>query len=194
MIPGLPKDLPFASVAACGPTAPRLHIVAGRCGSVAGYGTGAAVGAGEADRRIDGDLGKRSRPERGSRRSHALSRILVGWKERISVSRSAGQRATSLGYGRMHWTSNATQRKSRLHVEEDDPLSAVADLHARGRCHEKHGKSASRRRCGCRATAMCSCCREIYARGKARTRSVIAVGIAPFLEICYEPTPRHVRQ
>jgi hypothetical protein len=28
----------------------------------------------------------------------------------------------------MHWTSHATQRKSRLHVEEDDPLSAVADL------------------------------------------------------------------
>ena len=37
---------------------------------------------------------------------------------------------------------------------------------ARGRCHEKHGKSASRRRCGCRAIAMCSCCREIYRAGR----------------------------
>jgi 3-hydroxy-3-methylglutaryl CoA synthase len=31
----------------------------------------------------------------------------LGWTERISVSRGAGQRATSLGYGRMHWTSHA---------------------------------------------------------------------------------------
>src|SRR5260370_13776862 len=56
-----------------------------------------------------------------------------------------------------------------------------------GRCRGMHGKSASRRRCGCRATAMSSCCREVYVRGKARTKSVAANGIALFLEVSYEP-------
>ena len=37
---------------------------------------------------------------------------------------------------------------------------------------------------------MPSCCREAYARGKARTKSVVANGIALFLETSYDdPTP-----
>src|SRR5215510_11417272 len=52
----------------------RVRGAARRGGSVAGYGTGAAVGAGEADRRIDGDLGKRSRPERDGLDAHTRSR------------------------------------------------------------------------------------------------------------------------
>ena len=51
------------------------------------------------------------------------------------------------------------------------------------RCRGMHGKSASRHRCGCRAAAMYSNCREVCGPGKAGTKSVIANGIAPFLEI-----------
>src|SRR5262245_48816100 len=43
-----------------------------------------------------------------------------------------------------------------------------------------HGKYASRRGYGCHARVMSSCCREIYARGKARTKHVVANGIARF--------------
>ena len=57
------------------------------------------------------------------------------------------------------------------------------------RCRGTHGKSASRRRCGCHARAMSSCCREVYARGKARTKSVVANGIALFLETSYDDPP-----
>ena len=56
------------------------------------------------------------------------------------------------------------------------------------RCRETPGRSASRRRCGCHARAMSSCCREVCARGKARTKSVFANGIAPFHGIsCDDP-------
>ncbi len=67
------------------------------------------------------------------------------------------------------------------------------------RCRGTHGKSASRRRCGCHARAMPSCCREVYAPGKARTKSVVVNGIALFLEISYDDrmvglaTPRQPR-
>src|SRR5262249_14401521 len=48
------------------------------------------------------------------------------------------------------------------------------------------GKSASKRKCGCHAREMCFCCREVYARGKAQMRSVVANGIALFLETSYD--------
>ena len=53
-------------------------------------------------------------------------------------------------------------------------------------CRGTHGKSASRRRCGSPARAMRSCCREVCAHGKARTKSVAANGIALFLETSCE--------
>ena len=37
-----------------------------------------------------------------------------------------------------------------------------------------------------RATARSSCCREVYARGKPRAKSVVANGIALFPETSYE--------
>ena len=80
-----------------------------------------------------------------------------------------------------------TESKSRFHVEEDDPLSAVAEnCDGPRRCRGTHGKSASRRRCGSHARAMPSCCREVCAPGKARTKSVVANGIALFLETSCE--------
>src|SRR5215469_1077971 len=45
------------------------------------------------------------------------------------------------------------------------------------------GESASRHRCGCRVNATSSCCRQVYALGKARKKYVIANGIALFREI-----------
>ena len=41
-------------------------------------------------------------------------------------------------------------------------------------------------RCGCHARAMPSCCREVCAPSRARTKSVVATGIALFLEISYD--------
>ena len=55
-----------------------------------------------------------------------------------------------------------------------------------GRCRGTHGKFASRRRCGSPATRTFSCCRAIYARGKARTKFVIANGTSLFLETSFE--------
>jgi len=50
--------------------------------------------------------------------------------------------------------------------------------------HEK--KSGSRRSCGCHPRATPSCYREVCAPGRARTKCVIATGIALFLEISYD--------
>src|SRR5262245_56150356 len=49
------------------------------------------------------------------------------------------------------------------------------------RCRGTPGRSASRRGYGCHARVMSSCCREVCARGTARTKSVVANGIAQFL-------------
>jgi hypothetical protein len=69
-----------------------------------------------------------------------------------------------------------TQDKSEYHVEENDPLSAVAEL--------RHTQTLSRNECHPRA--MPSCCREVCAPGRARTKCVVATGIALFLEISYD--------
>ena len=63
-----------------------------------------------------------------------------------------------------------TQVEVELQLEEGDPLSAAADCGGRGRWRGRHGKSASRRRCGSHARAMSSCCRQ-FARMGRRGRS-----------------------
>ena len=53
-------------------------------------------------------------------------------------------------------------------------------------CRETHGKSGSRRRCGCHPRAMPSCCREVCAPSRARTKCVVATGTALFLGISHD--------
>ena len=51
-----------------------------------------------------------------------------------------------------------TQYKTEYHVEENDPLSAVAELQPYPElCRETNGISGSRRSCGCHPRAMPSC-------------------------------------
>jgi hypothetical protein len=53
-------------------------------------------------------------------------------------------------------------------------------------CRGTHGKSALRRRCGCHARAMSSCCMAVCAPGKAPTKSLVANGVSLFLEISFD--------
>ena len=53
-------------------------------------------------------------------------------------------------------------------------------------CRETNGKSGSRRECGCHPRAMPSCCREVCAPSRARTKCVVATGIDLFLGISYD--------
>jgi hypothetical protein len=78
------------------------------------------------------------------------------------------------------------QSESRFHVEGNDPLSAVADLRQTWMMSREPWQIRIETRMRRRATARSSCCRDIYARRKARTKSVVANGIALFLETSYK--------
>src|SRR5258705_860467 len=84
-----------------------------------------------------------------------------------------------------------TKGKSYLHVEEDDLLSAVAELRRRWTMSRDAWQIRIETQMRLSCNAMSSCCREVYVRGKARTKSVAANGIALFLEISYEPNNEH---
>ena len=84
---------------------------------------------------------------------------------------------------------SGTQDKTEYRVEDNDPLSAVAEL--------RHTQNSVARRManpGRDATADViharrpSCCREVCAPGTARTKCVVATGIALFLEISCDPS------
>ena len=89
------------------------------------------------------------------------------------------------------WAESQFERLPVL-VEELVRWSAGPDVALRKacRCRGKHGKSASRRRCGCRAPARFSCWRDVYARRKARTKSVVANGIAEIWDCGVGPSER----
>jgi len=63
------------------------------------------------------------------------------------------------------------------------PLAPWPNCDEPTRWRGTHGKSASKRKCGYRAHAIDFGCRAVYARAKACKRSIVAHGIALFLEI-----------
>ena len=86
-----------------------------------------------------------------------------------------------------------TQIKSQYHIEENDPLSAVAELwrsqtmsRDAWQIRVETQRSGSRRRYVCQQRPMTSCCRADCAPGRARRKYVAANGIAQFLETSYD--------
>ena len=80
-----------------------------------------------------------------------------------------------------------TQYKTEYHVEENDPLSAVAELQPYPDSVAKRMANPGRDAAAdCHPRAMPSCCREVCAPSRARTKCAVATGIALFLEISYD--------
>ena len=109
--------------------------------------------------------------------------------EKPTISRRDGMRIERIDRIGLE---SGTQDKTEYHVEDNDPLSAVAEL--------RHTQTLSRNEWQIRvetqlrmsSTGMPSCCREVCAPWRARTKCVVATGIALFLEISHD-RKRHQR-
>ena len=91
----------------------------------------------------------------------------------LAFSRTGDGATREANHHSPRWRADRTHRPSwsgmwahstsrKYHVEDNNPLSAVAELHnIQTFCRETNGKSGSRRSvCGCHPRPMPSCCRE----------------------------------